>query len=451
MTSDEMFDHAKACAYIEESAKLGSRPGLDRIRRLCAILGNPQDDLRFIHIAGTNGKGSTAAMISSILTEAGLCTGMYYSPALCGITDHFRLNGELICDSDYDMCVSKVAAANEELIDKTGESATQFELETAMAFIYFRENHCDAVVLECGMGGRDDATNIVRDKICCVFASVSYDHMQYLGDTLAKIADVKSGIITSDCPVIAYDSSHEVIDVIKKRCEETGSALYVVNGSDVTSRDMFPIGQAVTYKEFSDTLIGLCGTFQAQNAALALETVGVIRDNALIPGLVIDDKTIESGIKKVRWPYRFECISESPTVLVDGAHNADAAAKLADSIRLYLDGYDIILVMGVFADKEYDKVASILAPLAGTVYTVETPDNSRALPASELAKCVVKYCKDVHACSSIEEACKLSLGEAESAKGKSAVVACGSLSYLKLFRDGITEQTGIKNDNGKNR
>ena len=186
----EAFDFREACRYVEDLGRLGSRPGMERICRLCDYLGNPQDDLRFIHVAGTNGKGSTGAMIASVLTCAGVKTGMYYSPAMTGIYDHFAINGEAISDAEYSGCVSKVAAANEKLINETGESATQFELETAVAFVYFRENRCDAVVLECGMGGRDDATNIVRNKICCVFASISYDHMQYLGNTLSQIADV---------------------------------------------------------------------------------------------------------------------------------------------------------------------------------------------------------------------------------------------------------------------
>ena len=439
MTSVESFDHKKACGYIEESAKLGSRPGLERIRDLCARLGNPQDELRFIHIAGTNGKGSTAAMISSVLTEAGLCTGMYYSPALCGLTDHFRLNGELISDKDYDLCVSKVASANEELIRETGESATQFELETAVAFIYFRENHCDAVVLECGMGGRDDATNIVGNKICCVFASVSYDHMQYLGNTLSEITDVKSGIITSDCPVIAFGSSEDVINVIEKKCKDTGSDLHIVRRCDVTGCGSFPHGQTVSYKNFADVSVPLNGTFQAGNAALALETVDVIRRGRLIEGFDPDDETIRSGIEKTHWPYRFQCINADPPVIVDGAHNADAAAKLADSIREYLEGYAVILVMGMFSDKEYDKVASIIAPLAVKVYTIATPDNPRALSAADLAKCVSKYCNQVHACKSVKEACALSLDEACGNSGKSAIVACGSLSYLKLFADVLAQ------------
>lgn len=442
MILDEAFDYKHACDYVEVLAGLGSKPGFARIRGLCSILGDPQDDLRFIHIAGTNGKGSTAAFISSVLADAHIRTGTYYSPAVSTIRDHFMINGSLISEREYADCVSQVAAANEKLINETNESATQFEFETALAFVYFRKNHCDAVVLECGMGGRDDATNIVRNKICCVFASISYDHMQYLGDTLCKIADVKSGIITSDCPVIILDSSKEATGVIRQKCEKTGSRLYVVDPSDIRSTDEFPQGQKVTYAGISDAAIRLNGAFQPENAALAIKTLQVIGQYRLIPECVIDEDTIRSGLKKTKWPFRFECISTDPPVFVDGAHNEEAAVKLAKTIRNDLAGYETVLVMGMFADKEYEKAVAILAPLAKAVITVETPDNPRALPAQKLAECALLYCSNVHACSSITDACRLALDTGD------AVVACGSLSYLKKFFDALQD---IKDENQKHR
>ncbi len=435
----ENLDFREACSYVEDLGRLGSRPGMERIVGLCALLGDPQDDLRFIHIAGTNGKGSTGAMIASVMAKSGVKTGMYYSPAMCSISDHYMINGEQISDAEYARGVSLVAAANEKLILKTQESATQFEFETAVAFVIFRENHCGAVVLECGMGGRDDATNIVKNKICCTFASISYDHMQYLGNTLSQIADVKSGIITSGCPVIVLDSSEEATDVIRKRCEKTGSRLYVVKPSEVSSKEMFPRAQSVTYKEYENVEIRLCGTFQDENAALALQTTNAIRDNGLIGDCDLSEEVIRAGMKTARWPFRFEVICEHPLTIADGAHNADAAVKLADSIRSCLKGYEIILVMAVFADKEYDKVASYLAPLAKAVFTTQTPDNPRALDATELAGCVRKYCDDTRACGSIEEAYDRAKEAAGS--GRSAIVACGSLSYLKSFSDIVLKRT----------
>ncbi len=440
MISDDMFDYDRACEYMEDAAKLGSRPGLDRISALCSLLGDPQDELRFIHIAGTNGKGSTACFIASVLSEAGVRTGMYTSPAVCGIRDHYRINGELISETDYADCVSAVAAANEELIAKDGDGATQFELETAVAFTYFRDKRCDVVVLECGMGGRADATNIVKNKLCCVITSVSYDHMQYLGDTPGAIAAEKSGIISCDCPVIALDTGGEVIDVIKNRCEQTGSRLFVVDPSSVMYRmvrddaSIPSSGMMVDIEDFSDIKIALSGTFQAVNAALALKALSVLKDTGGLEGFSISEDDIRAGFAKARWPYRFECISTKPLVYVDGAHNADAAQKLRDTIRQYFDGYNTVLILGVFADKQYEKVVATLAGTASRILTVETPDNPRALPAKELAKCARKYHDDVRACGSIEEAYRAAKAAAEDEAGrKTVVVACGSLSYLDKF------------------
>ena len=433
MTLADKFDYKRACEYTEEAASLGSRPGLERIRRLCDLLGNPEDKLRFIHIAGTNGKGSTAAMIASALKCAGVLVGMYYSPALCGITDHYRINGELISEDEYAECVSEVAAANEKLIEETGDGATQFELETCVAFVFFGKNHCDAVILETGMGGRDDATNIVSNKICCVFTSISYDHMQYLGNTLSKIADVKSGIITSACPVIAYASDDEVTDTIRRRCDTTGSTLYVVDPADIAYDDTTPYGMIVDYGKYLRMDVGLAGAFQAANAAVAVKTLEVIGKGSLLPGFSIDEDIIRKGLADVKWPFRFERINDDPYVYVDGAHNEDAAKKLRATIDERLPGYRIILVAGMFRDKEYDKVMNILASRSDMVFAVETPDNARALPAAELAKCARKYCENVKACDSIKDAYDEAVSAAKDSEGKSAVIAAGSLSYLNDF------------------
>ncbi len=414
------FNYGEACEYITDAAKLGSRPGLERIRQLCALLGDPQNDLRFIHVAGTNGKGSTCAMIANALVRSHIKTGMYYSPAITCLEDHFMIDGEPIARDEYAACVSAVADANGKLEKETGESATQFELETALAFYYFRKNRCDAVVLECGMGGRDDATNIVRNKICCVITSVSFDHMQYLGNTLGEIASVKAGIITSDCPVVVYDSDPEVVAAVSRRCDETGSNLYAVGTSDVAA--------------VSDMKIGLRGTFQKENAAVAKKVLEVIGDRKLIPGYHTDENVIAKAFENVRWPFRFEMIKDFPKVFVDGAHNADAAIKLRDTIKSELAGYDTVIVMGMFSDKEYEKVIKTLAEVAVSIVATETPQNARALPADKLAECAKKYCSNVILSESIEDAYKKACDVANASSHEAAIVACGSLSYLNDFR-----------------
>ena len=417
--------------------KFEYRPGLERVQGLCDILGNPEEELRFIHIAGTNGKGSTACMIASVLGSAGIRTGQFSSPAVCGPEDQFRINGQMITRREYNDLKERVNRADEALIAATGEGATPFERECATAFLFFAENHCGAVVLECGMGGRDDATNVAKDKICCVITSVSYDHMQYLGSTLGEIASAKAGIITSDCPVIALDTRAQVTSAIRRRCEETGSMLYTVDPSEIVCEDIFPEGEKVSFGRFADVTVGMSGYFQAENAALAMQALAVMADDHLIEGHEITDENIAEGLAKARWPYRFERISTYPLIYVDGAHNEDAAEKLKRTIEDRLAGYDIALVMGMFSDKEYEKVVRTLVPLADTVFTVETPGNERALPAKKLAECAQKYCQDVRACESIKEAADLAVGFSRSAGRKSAVIACGSLSYLDEFRKSL--------------
>ncbi len=417
-----MFSYDQACEYIQRSASLGSRPGLGRIKRLCEILGNPEADLRFIHVAGTNGKGSTCAMIASALTAAHVRVGMYYSPAITCIEDHYMICGKLITHEDYAKAVSAVASANEQMIRQSGESATQFELETAVAFYHFRENHCDVVLLECGMGGRDDATNIVPDKICCVITSVSRDHMEYLGDTPGKIASVKAGIITSDAPVVVAKNDAEVIDAIKERCDITGSPMYIAGSSDDTA--------AVDKMKTA-----LRGTFQKENAAAAYRVLKVIDEKKLLPDVRVDDAVIAEGFADTRWPFRFEQINDDPVIILDGAHNPDAAVKLRETIESELDGYKIVFVMGVFADKEYEKEVATLADKAYMIITVQTPGNKRALPAEKLAECAGRYCERTETFETIKEAYERAVSAANDIDGDAAIIACGSLSYLKEFRD----------------
>ena len=432
----DITEFEQACKYVKEAAALGSRPGLGRIERLCELLGNPQDDLKFIHVAGTNGKGSTAAMMESILCCAGLRVGMYYSPALTGICDHFRVNGELIDMADYTRTVAEVAKANSKLKKESPHGATQFEIETAVAFLYFRKKSCDVVILECGMGGRDDATNVVENKLCCVITSVGFDHMYQLGHTIKQIAAHKAGIITTDCPVIALNNKEEVIDVIRKRCNKTGSALYPVSPAVGEDYDMFPMGQAMSFDGMEKVIVSLAGTYQTENAPLAVKAVYVLAAKGMLDGCEINEAVIREGLKKTKWPYRFECICANPMVIVDGAHNIDAAIALKKTIKEYLPGYKIILIIGIFADKEYEKIVATLSDVVEIMITVSTKMKKRSLSASRLASCAQNYCSQVFASPNLKEAYKSALSFAQnlSDKGeKTGVIACGSLSYLARF------------------
>lgn len=430
------MNYNEAVDYIEKSVSRGSILGLSRIEKLCELLGNPQNDYEIIHIAGTNGKGSTSAFISSVLSESGYTTGMYYSPALTGIRDHYRINGELISEEVYAECVTELAKANDSLHNLIGESATSFELETALAFIYFRKKSCRFAVIETGLGGRDDATNVVNNERLCVFTSISYDHMTILGDTLYDIAGVKAGIITNDCPVVAYNSDSEVMRAIREKCSERGNRLSVVSNTDITGEITQDGKILVNYEDFSDIEISLHGVFQKSNAALALASVKALRNI----GIDISDEAVCCGMKKAFWPFRFETICQKPLIILDGAHNRDAADKLYDSVIGELDGKKIILVMGMFKDKDYEYVIGKISPIACDVFTLTVPDKSRALDAGIIANVASKYCDRVSSCKNICEAANRAVERAESLEENGddvCVLVMGSLSYLSIFKESV--------------
>ena len=407
------------------------KPGLERVQGLCDILGSPEKSLKVIHVAGTNGKGSTACMIASILYKSGIRVGMYYSPALIDIRDHYMINGVLISEDDYRLYMDRVGHADDELFEASGLRASSFEKETALAFLYFAEKNCDVAVMECGMGGIDDATNIATDKLCCVITSISLDHMQYLGNTLPKIAQKKAGIITSGCPVVAFDSSPDTTDVIRKRCEETGSILHPVSLKDIKYYDRYPEGISVSYKEYADVDVALSGSFQAENAALALNAVSVLRDEQDYS--CITDSAIRAGLLEVYWPFRFELICKDPLIYVDGAHNPDAARKLRETIINRLKDFAIILVMGVFYDKDHEEILKIMSDVSDTIITLTPPNKDRAYPAAKLAEDAKKYYKNVIVSDGMEDAYGAVIRACESSD-MTAAVAFGSLSYLNLFK-----------------
>lgn len=438
------MNYQEAVKYIEDSNVRGSILGLDRIRLLCELLGNPECDFEVIHIAGTNGKGSTSAFISSVLNEAGYLTGMYYSPALSGIYDHYMVGGELISEEDYAKCVSIIYEANEGLHNAIGEYATQFELETALAFVYFRMKGCKYAVIETGLGGRDDATNVISNELLCVFVSISYDHMAILGNTLYEIARVKAGIITSHCKVVAFDSGEEVLEAIREECNIYANDLQVVEKDDIHFAYNIEGNMILNYSCFENVELSLHGVFQADNAATALEAIKSLKEI----GIDISDDAIISGMKKAYWPFRFEKIHSNPDIYVDGAHNKDAADKLNTTIVSELDGRKLVFVIGMFKDKDYEYLISKNAGLADRVYALTVRDKNRALSADIIAKIASKYCDNAMACDSIEmsalEATK-AVGDYKKSGQECALVAFGSLSYLNEFKECIRNIYNVYN------
>ena len=423
--------YKEARVYLDEMSKYGSVLGLDTIRGLLHELGDPQDTLKFIHIAGTNGKGSVLAYTSTILSEAGYRTGRYVSPTVMSYLEKIQVDGTWISESDFAQITEQIKEAIASLEAKGEPLPTLFEAETAMAFLYFQKMHCDLVVLETGLGGETDATNIVKNTICAAFATISVDHLGVIGDTLEEIARTKSGIIKPGCAVVSARQTGIVRDVLKQKSEEKGCSYIEAEPEKMEILSDSYDGITFSYQEFENMHSSLAGQCQRENLATALEIVKQLRRL----GYEITDDAVRSGLRNTVWEGRFTCLRKNPVFIIDGAHNEDAAVKLKMSIERYFKGKEIQFIMGVFQDKEYEKITKILCPLAKKVYTVELPNKARSLSARALADCAGKYCKEVEAKDSIQAAVDASIKASQTAGQETGmenqvIIACGSLSYL---------------------
>lgn len=412
------YETARACAA--QISRSGSVLGLKSIKNLMHELSDVQEKQKIIHIAGTNGKGSAGAFIECALMEAGCKVGRYTSPAVFEPLEVFRVNGNNISREDYAAMFSLVKNACDRMVKKGMEHPTIFEVETALAFLYFEKEKCDYVLLEAGMGGRTDATNLIKHPVCSVLTSISMDHMQFLGKTLEEIAYAKVGIIKEGCPVVTAEQKPEAMQVIKTEAARRHAEVHVSDMSKIEIKEMSLEKLLFFYPGMGNVVLHLTGTYQIENAALAA--------TALREVLKISDEHILSGLKKTVWHGRFEVIGRNPLFLIDGAHNEDAAVKLRASLENYFTNIPITYIIGMFADKEHEKVLKIMLPLASRVYTV-TPDNPRAMQAETLAEEAEQIGADAAACSSVRQAA--ALAEENARREGGIVIAFGSLSYLK--------------------
>ncbi len=401
--------------YLCQLNTKGMKPGLDAIKTLLSKLGDPQDDLCVIHVAGTNGKGSTASFIASVLKEAGFKVGVYSSPAVFEEREIIRIGKRNISKEDY------VNLINE--IKDTGLEFTRFELETAMALLYFKRKECDYAIIECGMGGRDDATNVFKTNVLSVFAAIGMDHMAYLGDTVNKIATNKAGIIKPGGRCVVNGTSKDALDAIKTVAEEKKNPLYVYDPDELKKVKLSLTGASFDYKELKNVKISLLGTYQPDNAATAIEACFALKD----AGVKISDKNIYNGLHNTTEPGRFEIISKKPLTVIDGAHNEPASQRLRESIQKYFPDRKLIFIIGVLKDKEYDKVIENTCDLCEHVITVTAHNKTRALSALDLALSVKKVNPTVTTADSVDEAVELAYMLSDK---DSAVIAFGSLSYL---------------------
>lgn len=430
------YEHA--LEYLEEMNKYGSVPGLETSVELCRRLGNPQDDLKFVHIAGTNGKGSILAYVSTVLAAAGYKTGRYISPTIRDYRERIQVNGRMISKKAVGELTELVKEKCDAMVDEGLRHPTVFEMETAMAYLYFKQRGCGIVVLETGLGGLLDSTNIIKNTLVAAFASISMDHMAILGKTLEEIAEQKAGIIKPGCTVVTGIQKPEVLEVLHRHVKDNDCDLIFADAGMTTKVRYGITKQQFDYKRLKSVEITLAGKCQIDNCVTAIEVVWALESK----GYTISEKALRTGLKETRWQGRFSVIQKQPLFIADGAHNEDAAKKLSDSLRFYFTNRRIIYIMGVLRDKEYEKVIAETYSLADQIITLTPPNNPRALAAYDLAVAVKEFHPNVTSADSVEEAVEI----AELLAGKEdVIVAFGSLSYLGRLFDIMEKKKGAKN------
>lgn len=410
-----------AIDYIHSLGRFSGKAGLHRIRALCKALGDPQDQLKFVHLAGTNGKGSTACMIDSVLRAAGYHVGLYTSPYLVQFHERIRVDGAMIPDADLTRLCERVAQACKGLSLSEGEHIGEFEFTTAVAFLYFAAQQCDIVVLETGLGGRCDATNVIRAPEVCVITPISRDHMAVLGDTVAEIAGEKAGIIKPACAVVCADHQpDEALPVLRRACDAVGAVWFDgvqemrLLRCDIMGSAFVRAGQGYT--------IPMPGRHQLQNAQTALRTIAALRER----GWNIPVEAEVRGLARARMPGRLERMADQPLVLLDGAHNAAGVAALTRTVDEMLKMRRLLVVMGMVKDKEYGRCIYEMARRADVFFACAPEADARALPAQTAAAIAEQHCPEVYDCHTVEHALTLAL---EKAAPRDCVLVCGSL-YL---------------------
>ena len=422
------MNYRQALEYVEGISSRGIVPGLDSIRELCRRLGDPQHDIKWIHVAGTNGKGATVTFVSNILAEAGYRVGRYVSPTIRDYRERIAINGRMISQKDVAEGMERVKEACDRMVAEGLAQPTPFEVETALAFLQFQKKKCDFGVLEVGMGGLLDATNLIEGTLIEIIASIGMDHVKFLGNTIEKIAAQKAGIFKPGSTAVCMEQKPEVMAVLEAKAKEVGAKFVVSKVSRAREIRRGLEKQSFRYDSLGRVTLYLAGEFQIANAVLAIDAC---RELAL-KGYPVSDRAILDGIAKTRWPGRLTVLRKRPLFLVDGAHNEDAAEKLAKSIEIYFTNRRIIYIMGVLRDKDYERVIELTHAYADQIITVTPPDNPRALPALDLAKAAARVHPKVTAAGSLEEAVEM----AQLLAGKDDVIlAFGSLSYLGRLMD----------------
>ena len=412
----------EALSYIHSVCWKGSIPGLSRTRELLEKMGNPQNQLQFVHIAGTNGKGSTAAMTASILRKAGYRTGLYTSPYIFRFHERMQVDGQCISDEE----LAEITEFVKPLAESMEDHPTEFELVTCIAMEYFKRHHCDVVSLEVGMGGELDSTNVIQSPLVAVLTNIGLDHTEFLGDTLEKICETKSKIIKPGTIAVTYREKPSVEAVIDARCKEVGAKWMPADFDSIHLVSASLEGQVFDWGPYLGIHLPLLGKHQLYNAAVVLTIVKALRER----GLTISDEAMREGIASVSWPGRFELVARNPLFIVDGGHNPQCIEALVNNVRDYLGGKRLTILTGVLADKDYGDMYQDMAQYAAEFVTV-TPPNPRALPAEELKTYLERFGKPVTACDTVAEGVAL----AKKLAGADGVV----LAYGSLYMVGDIE------------
>lgn len=416
------MDYQQSRAYIEDAKQYGSVLGLDNMKEMMGRLGNPQDQVKYVHVAGTNGKGSVIAYLYSTLSKAGYRIGRYISPAIYSYRERMEIAGVPVSREKFAGYVTRIADVIENMTRANLPHPTPFEIETAVAFLFFAEEKCDLVLMEVGMGGDLDATNIIRNVLVAVLASIGLDHQEFLGKSLAEIAEKKAGIIKPGCEVVSAVQEKDAEKMISAQAEKLGVQVHVPAMQNLhVETDCFR-EQSFCYDEVVYQ-IPLLGPHQIGNACVALEVLKVLNRK----GFPTTTEQRRQGLKETIWAGRFSVIHNHPLMIVDGAHNPPAAKALANSLETYFKNRKIYFIMGMFKDKDYNKVLEIMCPYACKIFTIETPDNPRALPSEELASAALKWHPDVEAQKCMEDAVEKAFG---CAGKEDMILAFGSLSFI---------------------
>lgn len=425
------MNYTEAIEYIQNTSKYGNNTGTKRVEKILDILGNPHKDLKCIHIAGTNGKGSITSMITSILIESGYRVGMYTSPYIEDFEERIQINRENISKDDLAYYTTIVSEAIEKVVSMGWGYPTEFETITCIMFLYYSKKQIDYAVIEVGLGGKSDSTNVIKPLVS-IITSISYDHVSILGNTIEEIASEKAGIIKENVPVILYPQQQGAYKVIEKTCKEKGSKLIQIDENliyHIPNEDFnksYQLLQIKTNKDEYKVQLSLLGSHQRMNCAVAIYTIEELMDR----GIKITKEDILRGLSNVKWPGRLEMLKSNPLVVLDGAHNLDGITKLKESVEHYFRYKKLVLIIGILSDKDVEKMIEIITPMADKIIAV-TPNSYRGKTAQELIKIIEKHNKN---CKALDEYKEAYIKALDYCDNEDMILICGSLYMIGDMR-----------------